>query len=276
LSSSESGSTAIATERFNGHLHFDCTPPPGFLGSFILGLDQGQVAVGGRAVEEDELVVLSMGSDMDFVTSGVVDNETLYLPEAEFGRRARALTRSSDRLSAETSELRRGDPRRLRGVRRAIRTGVGGDSFDREAETQLIAEVALWLAEASSPVAVERLANGTATAVARAAREYIEKRFRGQVRLEDLCTHVGVSLRTLQRCFAAYFQVRPTEYLRARRMNEARRILVAADPAADHVTRIAIDVGCTHLGRFAVDYRTFFGESPSQTLAARRPRLRSS
>jgi transcriptional regulator GlxA family with amidase domain len=36
------------------------------------------------------------------------------------------------------------------------------------------------------------------------------------------------------------------------------------------VTRVAMDCGFFHLGRFARDYRQAFGESPSVTLGGRR------
>ena len=84
--------------------------------------------------------------------------------------------------------------------------------------------------------------------------------------LEDLCAYTRFGFRTLQRCFASYFQMSPLEYIKTRRLNEARRALVNTDPSVCSVTQIALGSGFTHLGRFAVEYRAFFGESPSETL----------
>ena len=50
---------------------------------------------------------------------------------------------------------------------------------------------------------------------------------------------------------------------------EACQDLVAGGSASDSVTRIALDNGFSHLGRFSVDYRDHFGESPRETLALR-------
>jgi transcriptional regulator GlxA family with amidase domain len=77
---------------------------------------------------------------------------------------------------------------------------------------------------------------------------------------------MGVGMRTLQRCFASYFQVSPTDYIKARRLNRARRRLVAADSSSRRVTDIAIQFGLTHMGRFSVEYRSLFGESPREIL----------
>ncbi|TIU64921.1 MAG: AraC family transcriptional regulator, partial [Mesorhizobium sp.] len=44
------------------------------------------------------------------------------------------------------------------------------------------------------------------------------------------------------------------------------RLLTARGADGLSVTRIAMEVGITHLGRFAANYRLFFGESPYETL----------
>lgn len=58
-------------------------------------------------------------------------------------------------------------------------------------------------------------------------------------------------------------------YLRLRRMHLVRRALLRAAPGSSTVTRIAADYGFWELGRFSIEYRARFGESPSATL--RRP-----
>ena len=57
----------------------------------------------------------------------------------------------------------------------------------------------------------------------------------------------------------------PMEFLRHVRMRLARQRLLHARPG-DSVTGIATRCGFAHLGRFAVDYKRRFGESPSETL----------
>ncbi|OXH85552.1 AraC family transcriptional regulator, partial [Burkholderia multivorans] len=60
----------------------------------------------------------------------------------------------------------------------------------------------------------------------------------------------------------------PMQYLRAKRLEHARELLLGATPER-RIADIALDCGFTHLGRFALAYRERFGESPSDTLAGR-------
>ena len=81
---------------------------------------------------------------------------------------------------------------------------------------------------------------------------------------------LGVSVRSLQEAFRKELSTSPLSYIKSRRMNIAHRRLRAGDPRLTTVTRVAADVGVTHLGRFSVEYRELFGVPPSVTLAATR------
>jgi AraC-like DNA-binding protein len=89
------------------------------------------------------------------------------------------------------------------------------------------------------------------------------------VYLADVCAAIGVSERTLRVCCQEYLGMGLVRYLRLRRMHLARRALLLADPATATVTGIATEHGFWELGRFSVEYRALFGESPSTSL--RRP-----
>ena len=58
----------------------------------------------------------------------------------------------------------------------------------------------------------------------------------------------------------------PVRYLWLRRMHLARAALMKGDPQTTSVTAVAVDHGFWELGRFAVAYRSLFGESPLATL----------
>src|SRR6185437_8955678 len=84
--------------------------------------------------------------------------------------------------------------------------------------------------------------------------------------LPALCSAIGVPERTLRMCSAEVLGKSPTRYYLLRRLNGARSELLSADPETTSVTEIAHNHRFLELGRFAVAYRTVFGELPSFTL----------
>jgi AraC-like DNA-binding protein len=89
------------------------------------------------------------------------------------------------------------------------------------------------------------------------------------VYLMEICAATGVSGRTLRICCQENLGVGPVRYLWLRRMHLARRALIRADPKAVTITEVASDYGFGELGRFSVQYRALFGESPSASLHRR-------
>ena len=86
------------------------------------------------------------------------------------------------------------------------------------------------------------------------------------VSLADLCAATGVSQSTLYRAFDTVCGEPPLAYFHKRRLAEARRALLKSPPCRGGVKRAAISAGMTEFGRFSVEYRQLFGESPSTTL----------
>jgi transcriptional regulator GlxA family with amidase domain len=82
----------------------------------------------------------------------------------------------------------------------------------------------------------------------------------------EICKAIRVSDRTLRMCCQEHLGMGPKRYLLLRRMRLAQRALRQAAPDAASVTNIATRFGFWQLGRFAVEYQSLFGESPSATL----------
>jgi AraC-like DNA-binding protein len=97
------------------------------------------------------------------------------------------------------------------------------------------------------------------------AEEYISNYYKKEITSDDLVRVSGVSARSLYQGFQKFRGISPMKLLKATRLDEVNKALTAAD-SGDCVTRIATDCGFSQLGRFAVEYRQRFGESPSETL----------
>lgn len=80
----------------------------------------------------------------------------------------------------------------------------------------------------------------------------------------ELADVAGVSSRTLQRQFRIFLGKAPRAALRDIRFECARRELLQGLPDAK-VMDVALGCGFPHCGRFSVEYRRRYGETPSQT-----------
>jgi transcriptional regulator GlxA family with amidase domain len=81
-----------------------------------------------------------------------------------------------------------------------------------------------------------------------------------------LCRALAVSERTLRKAFHRIHGLPPHRCLRRSRLSWARQELMLARDRSVTVTEIATALGFVELGRFSVEYRRMFGESPSTTL----------
>jgi AraC-like DNA-binding protein len=100
----------------------------------------------------------------------------------------------------------------------------------------------------------------------RRAADLIEAHAAEPLGVEDIAEAVGLSVRALQEGFRRHLDTTPMHYLREVRLGLVRDELTAADPTAVTVTDVALKWGFLQTGRFAVQYRERFGESPSTTL----------
>jgi len=108
--------------------------------------------------------------------------------------------------------------------------------------------------------------------------EYIAEHCADALTLADLAEVAGVSGRTLLAGFRNHRGISPMRFLKLSRLDRTRAELLTADPDNVSVTDVALKCGFQHLGRFSVEYKLRFGESPSATLqhrpAASQPGLR--
>jgi AraC family transcriptional regulator, ethanolamine operon transcriptional activator len=137
-------------------------------------------------------------------------------------------------------------------ARRDLQTSVLSSLFDLCSSTSL------------EPVAIP--ARPRRQWIVSEARDYVLANRDRPVGVPELCEHLHVSRRTLQYCFQDVLGLAPANYLRAIRLNGARRDLCGAAPGERTVQDVAAAWGFWHLSQFATDYRKLFGVRPSETL----------
>jgi len=137
----------------------------------------------------------------------------------------------------------------------------------RDQVLQAVLNIAVVTEENIAPTFNERL---RAMQIGKKARSYVEDHLDADVlpTIVDICAVLGVSERTLRYAFHEYVGMSPVAYLRTRRLNHVRAVLARSDPQQVTITQVAMRYGFLHLGRFAGDYKSMFGEAPSKTLGA--------
>ncbi len=92
----------------------------------------------------------------------------------------------------------------------------------------------------------------------------------GFLRMADIYRRLNLSPKSLQNAFRSVTGLSPRAFFQNVMLNRARQALLRGDAEVEKVSAIALGLGFTELGRFAVRYRALFGESPSETLRKQR------
>ncbi len=99
--------------------------------------------------------------------------------------------------------------------------------------------------------------------------EVIQGYLSSDLRIPDLCAHMGINQRTLESFCNDYVGMPPRRYLTVRRLNAVRNHLLHAEADGVSIAAIAGRFGFKHPGRFSQIYRSLFNELPSNTLRKR-------
>ena len=242
-------------------------------GAWVFGLPiaaAGSLHVRYRQIASGEIIAATSNDDIGFAATGETDLVVAVLPvplierwmqvrrnntplpkphdarlsvtDAELRARALALLRILNQLMARKDELSAGD------VIAAIEAQISD----------------ILLASLPSAEIVEPLHHRAR--IARNMLAILKESLEIPVGIGELCEKLGVGERTLFLSCAEAFGQSPARLLAELRLNAARRALSQPTPLTS-VTRVAIQFGFMHFGRFAESYVRQFGELPSATLA---------
>jgi AraC-like DNA-binding protein len=103
----------------------------------------------------------------------------------------------------------------------------------------------------------------------RRALDYMHANLAAPITVADISDASGIAGRTLFQYFRDFRGTSPMRYLRDARFEKVRQALRIAKPE-EGIAQVARKWGFSHLGRFAIEYRKRFGESPSETARNRR------
>ncbi len=264
----------VSEARFCRALHQKGTPPIGLRTIAVPAKQNVHFLWRGKQVSGNDLMIFPRGAELAATSNSEFHVYTCSFPEE-------LLATTSDAIGlVELDDLRKGAT--------VMRCEASAIESVRKCLSQLCATIrrsALpltdqGLLDLSTYALPARLLSAVATSHASCspattrkrelallrAERYVEQHASENINVRDICRAAQVSQRTLEYAFVERFGLTPKGFLTAYRLNATRRELRASDPMEEKVADIGNRWGFWHMGQFAADYRSQFGELPSETL----------
>jgi AraC-like DNA-binding protein len=234
-----------------------------------------QAVIRGQAFDGDEHrgIVLSPAGDKILHTSANNARLSLAVREEALNRHLAALLGFMPREPLEFAPAvgaATGHGRRLAGMlhwaaAESERGALLGHALVASRFEAFVLDALLLFQPHNYSEALRRVERRLAPRDVKRARDYIHQNLASPITLADLVDASGVPGRTLLQHFRDAHGVSPMRYVRDLRMQRVRGEL--ASGTARCVADCALRWGFAHPGRFSIEYRRRFGESPSSTLA---------
>jgi AraC-like DNA-binding protein len=183
-------------------------------------------------------------------------------------------TEASVRRSARHLQLLTATPECIAALLASVQAVTEGHDQSTCAIDDLVAQIRKAL-ETSAPTAAMSMRTQRAAAVVRACR-FIDSHLGKPLGLAELCEHCGVGVRTLEYGFRQFYDATPIGFIKSQRLTRTRSALARASAQPMSISTTARRLGFTHMGQYAQDYRSLFGESPTMTLRRARCSIRPS
>ena len=96
--------------------------------------------------------------------------------------------------------------------------------------------------------------------------EYIFNNISSPISLDDLLSISGMGKKSIYKLYRKHYNTTPISYIKETRLNTIRNELTNPQRRNITVTDIAMNNGMYHMSNFASEYKSTFGELPSETL----------
>jgi AraC family ethanolamine operon transcriptional activator len=265
------GTTLFTEARFGRTLEQRGTSPSGLRTMAITAQPGVRFKWRRKTITDSDILIFPRSGELESISHSDFHVYIISIPEAQLQEIAE-VAGVPDVLALLAAETVTCLPSRLRRLRRALRdlawAAKGNASLLADANVlrEIEYEVPRLFVEAMrrSPSPPKSLTSQQRDLAIKRAESFIAQNTDEPLTVRDVCGAAAVSERTLQYAFMDYFGMTPKTYLRAVRLNGARRDLKYSEPGIK-INEIANRWGFWHMSQFAADYRKQFGELPSRT-----------
>ena len=94
------------------------------------------------------------------------------------------------------------------------------------------------------------------------AQDYIHQNVEESIKITSLCENLSVSERNLRYAFHEQAGISPKQYIHYYKLHMVRKLLHSGK--VEKIKDAANQMGFWHTGQFAIDYKRFFGQLPSE------------
>ncbi len=278
-------------EWTNLHLSEHITPPPDHVVLAVPTAVSRGSTLAGQPLQRESLMVLASGQEHDLVSTGEMDliglavhrSVLAQLAPAKLEWLAQAERERNLSLSPDAADAIRRLLMAVSGLSGAApgpsgtQAPVGGAPASAEAGGDVVPgaeqeilhstllQTLLLAMHSQGDVHIPRRAD-TRQRVVRRAIDFMNAHLHSDIGVGEICAAALASRRTLQYCFEELLQTTPQAYLRALRLNEARRLIKSHGERP--IQHVAHDLGFSSASHFTRHYKHMFDELPSDTLRA--------
>ncbi|MFW2438171.1 MAG: helix-turn-helix domain-containing protein [Arenicellales bacterium] len=249
--------------------------PSGVMTFGIPEAGDNEVITPGGIAQQDDILCIPSGHELVALTQPHFKAHSVSISEKLINEVAESCGLQRIRPVAYPSQkVLRCDPEKTAVLRKKLRSISSSleqikktdscSAIFRELEFSLIQHLLLMISE-SRPTDKLKISKIKHARLLRALN-YIEANADKPVTVLELAQETGSTVRTLEYIYRDYFNVTPKAFLKSHRMNAVHSELHTALDRKVTIKEIANHWGFWHLSQFAVDYRRFFGELPSETV----------
>jgi AraC family ethanolamine operon transcriptional activator len=243
--------------------------------SFPVLLDPSPLYCCGGRVEAEDCPAMQSGEEFDTHAAGGVNYVTVVADAVLLDQEAVSLTGApfSSLIRSQRVRISRQDQLHLFQMVSALMHGLKNATHPPAAwqqdllEKQLIERLILSI----RPQDGENHKYPNRRKIAWKAEQLIRKHLRQNLNVEQLCSLLGCSGRSLHLGFKERYGQTPIQYARTMALNGVSRDLRNLPPSVT-ISDVAMTWGFCHLGRFSQQYRQLFDELPSVTVKRGRER----
>lgn len=239
-------------------------------GCIVLAYPKNEVIVNfqNRTVKSNEIIVMSKGDEIDVLTSGEVNMQTIVIEEQLFNQYFYNFFGSTPCtiLNDKRFFIK---PDMISVFEKVVDSW--SDYLTNEFSKQTIQPT---YDRIESEILQQLFSFLTFTLTTKKRKKFNTKSIRDLltnnieqfIDIPDIAKELNISESQLHSIFKKDYGITPKKYLQNLRLNAIKKELLLADPHSFNISNIAQKYNFFHMSHFSLEYKKMFGQTPSETL----------